>query len=509
MFLIGLLIAIQLPPAQATQPRLPAEVSSAVGEIRADRIRGHMAFLADDLLEGRETGTRGFDLAARYVATQFQALGLRPFAGRYQQPMTIRRGRVDETRSSLTLLRGGTQTSFVYGQDFVTYGETAESDVDVTGELVFVGDGVTVPRHGIDAYRGVNTVGKIVIALPGAPPALSPSEQSYFADADTKAANAAAHGARTLLLVAEEQIPWDLRVRTARQLGASEWLPSHRATRVRAVAYVSRAAAAQIIDQRLDQAVSRVGVGLGSAVLHVRSQRRDVSSANVYGLLPGSDPKRSSEYIVYTAHLDHLGIGDAVDGDAIYNGAVDNASGVAGLLAMAKAFMVLPKKPARSILFVATTGEELGEVGSNYLVHHPPVPLNRMVASINVDGLSFTKFEEAVVAGGTNSSLGRKAEEAARQLGMRVKNTSIGVGGSDHSPFLLAGIPALWIFAALPNAWMRTRYHTPQDDMNQALDFDAAVQYTRLIFVVGYLSAQDSQRPRWNPGELFAEKRIQ
>ena len=233
-----------------------------------------------------------------------------------------------------------------------------------------------------------------------------------------------------------------------------------------------------------------------------------MQSANVYALLQGSDPRLSSEYLVYTAHLDHVGVGEPIAGDAIYNGAVDNASGVAGLLSIAKAFMALPKAPARSILFVATTGEEQGEIGSDYFVRHSPVPIDRIAAGLNMDGLSFTKFEEVVVGGGSHSSLGRMAEQAAHQLGMRVKNESIGVGGSDHSPFLKAGIPVLWIQAALTDEWMRTRYHTPQDDMNQALDFAAAVRFTRLAFVTGYLSAQAPQRPRWNAGEFFAERRM-
>jgi len=135
-------------------------------------------------------------------------------------------------------------------------------------------------------------------------------------------------------------------------------------------------------------------------------------------------------------------------------------SGVAALLTIAKAFMALPKAPARSILFVATTGDELGEIGSDYLVHHSPVPIDRIVASLNVDGISFKKFDPAVVGGGSNSSLGRTAANAARRLGIGVKNESIGVGGSDHSPFLLAGIPVLWIFAELTDEWMRTRYHS-------------------------------------------------
>ena len=185
--LIGVLLTSSLALTRpAAQERLPATVSIAAREIRADRIRAHMAFLADDLLEGRETGTRGFDLAARYVATQFQESGLRPIAGSYRQEMNIRRARVDETRSSLTLVRGGTRRSLVYGEDFVTYGEATEPDIEVSGELLFVGNGVTAQRHQIDAYRGVNAVGKIVMAMPGAPAALTPSETSYFEDAEKK-----------------------------------------------------------------------------------------------------------------------------------------------------------------------------------------------------------------------------------------------------------------------------------------------------------------------------------
>lgn len=141
-------------------------------------------------------------------------------------------------------------------------------------------------------------------------------------------------------------------------------------------------------------------------------------------------------------------------------------------------------------------------------MHHPPVPIDRIVAGLNVDGVSFTKFEEAVVGGGANSALGAMADAAARHLGLRARNESIGLGGSDHSSFLRAGIPVLWIFAELTDEWMRARYHTPQDDMNQPLDFDAAARYTQLAFVTGYLAAQVPQRPLWNSGEFFAEKRV-
>ena len=174
---------------------------------------------------------------------------------------------------------------------------------------------------------------------------------------------------------------------------------------------------------------------------------------------------------------------------------------------MAKAFAALPRAPARSILFVATTGEEEGEIGSDYFVHHAPIAIDKVVASLNVDGVSIARFTEVVATGGANSSLGATVEEAARQLGLRVRSESSELGGSDHSPFLRAGIPALWILAELSDEWMRTRHHTPRDDMNQPLDVDAAVRYTELEFLTGYLVAQNPRRPWWNKGEFFSSAR--
>jgi Peptidase family M28 len=466
-----------------------------------------MAFLADDALEGRGTGTRGFDAAARYVASQFEGLGLRPVAGSYRQEMTIRRARVVEHDTSLTILRGGMRETLAYGSDFVSYGETSASNVDLSGDVVFVGDGITVAGRGIDAYRNVSARGKIVVAVPESPDGLSESEGAFFGDARTKAANAADHGAVALLLVEEAHIPWELRVRAARQLGSSEWLPHHEDARLKAVVYISRAAAERILGQRLDQTLPRSGVGLGSAALKLTTELTDLRSANVWSVLTGSRPRLAAEYVVLTAHLDHLGIGASSGGDAIYNGAVDNASGVAGLLAIAQAFAALPAKPARSILFIATTGEESGEIGSDYFVRHPPVPLAGIVASFNIDGLSVTPFEEAVAAGGANSTLGAVAEAAGREVGIRVKNESIGIGGSDHSPFLESAIPVLWIQAALSDDWMSTRYHTVRDDMSQTLDFEAAARYTKLVFAATYMTAAGAKRPAWNRGEFFAVAR--
>jgi hypothetical protein len=498
--------AVLLATTSATAgEQAPATTSPAAEIIGADRIRAYMAVLADDDMEGRETGTRGFNRAARYVASEFERLGLEPLSKGYMQNLLLRRARVDEARSSLSIDLGGTRDALVYGDDFVTYGSTSAADVSVSGEVLFVGDGVTTPNRRIDAYRGLDVRGKIVIALPGAPASLRPSEKSLFDDVKGKAENAASHGAAAFIIV--DDVPWALRVRAAHQLGSTAWLPQRTPRTVKAVLYLSGPAAARLFGKRVDRTTGQVGAVLGTASLRVRNDLREVKSANVSALLRGSDARLSREYIVVTAHLDHVGIGEPIRGDAIYNGAVDNASGVAALLTIAKSFSALPMRPARSMIFVATTGEEQGEVGSDYFVHHPPVPLEQIVANLNIDGISFTGFEEVEVGGGADSLLGAHAQSAAERLGLRAKNTYIGLGGSDHSPFLEMGVPALWIGAALSDDWMNTRYHTPQDDMTQPLEFAPAVRYTQFVFETACLIAQAPQRPRWNASVVWGQRR--
>ena len=457
-----------------------------------------MAILADDAMEGRETGTRGFDLAAAYVSDQLRRLGLSPVSGGYLQPMTIRRARPIEGETTLDVTVEGAHERLVYGRDFVTYGVRGTSSATVSGRIVFVGDGVTVPGRAIDAYQGLEVSGDIGIALHGAPMSLTPSERSYYGG--QKAANAAARGVGALLLLDDSNIPWELRVRTARQLGVNESLIADSRPNI-PVVFLSRPAAKKIL--RLDGSALRVGAVLGAAKLHVRQTSREVQSVNVVALWPGADPVGAVEHVVVTAHLDHVGIGAPLNDDVIYNGAVDNASGVAALITMADAFASLPTRPRRSILFLATTGEEQGLVGSDYFVRRPPVPIDSVVAALNIDGTSITPFEQLDIRGGSNSSLGGIAEAAAKQMGFSVRLQPLGVGGSDHSPFLLAGVPPLWIGAALPNDWMQTRYHTPQDDMRQPLDLGAAARYTQFVFVTAYLTADAPDRPTWNAGEFF------
>jgi hypothetical protein len=256
--------------------------------------------------------------------------------------------------------------------------------------------------------------------------------------------------------------------------------------------------------------------------LHAVVRSREVTSPNVAAVLPGSDPKLTSEYVVFTAHSDHMGIGKPVNGDAIYNGAMDNASGVAALLEIARAFRALPNPPPRSIFFLAVTAEEMGLLGSDYFAHFPTVPIQSIVADVNMDGATTSyAFKDIVALGAQDSTLARVAGRAASRLELKVspdpqpeQNYFV---RSDQYSFVKQGIPSVFISEGyqakdprvdgkkVEDEWMATRYHKPSDDMSQPMDLNASLQFMQLHFLVGYDIANDPQRPRWNPGDFFGE----
>ena len=254
---------------------------------------------------------------------------------------------------------------------------------------------------------------------------------------------------------------------------------------------------------------------LSDATLNVASVHEELSSAHVLATLPGSDPTLRSEYVVYVAHLDGSGKGEPIDGDDTYNSAIDNGLGSAILLTLAQAFGGLAERPRRSLLFLASTGEELGIQGSPYFVEHPTVPLDAMVAVINIDGPSLlTDPVRSVLAmGAANSDLGGAVDRAARPLSLDVKHAAAPLNYSDHYPFIMKGVPALWIVADDEPAGpsedresVRRRIHTPIDDMNRTFRWDAAVELAQLNFLIGHDVANAIARPRWNPGDILGEK---
>ncbi len=526
---------------QAVSP-IPSDARSAMQELQKEPFRAHMAFLADDLLEGRGTGKRGHEIAALYVAEQFEAMGLKPAGrdGTYYQRVPLREVTVEPDKCSMSVTENGATTQLKWGDDFITSGSKVSPDISVEAPVVFVGYGVTTPDGKYDDYASVDVKGKIVALLLGAPPSLPSELQAHLSAPREKSRNARAHGAVGVIVLwspkSEKSLPWP-RVVIGAGFPSMSWLgpdglPSDSFPEIKTTALFSQPAAERLF-QRAPKSWANVlrdadaskpqGFPLAiSAHMRVVSHHETISSPNVVAVLPGSDSKLSHEYVVYSAHVDHLGIGKPINGDSIYNGAADDASGVAALLVIAKAFRSLPRAPARSILFLGSTAEEKGLLGSDYFAHFPTVPIQSIVADINMDGASlFYTFNDIVPFGATDSTLDAVVQRNAARLGLKVSpdpepDQNYFVRADQYS-FVRQGVPSVFItegeeakdpkFNAkkFNEQWIATRYHAPSDDMSQPMDLDASVEFMQVDFLVGYDIAQDPQRPIWKPGDFFGE----
>jgi hypothetical protein len=515
---------------------------SVLERLRPAGIRAHMEFLADDLLEGRGTGTRGYQLAANYVRAQLEELGLEPAGtkGSYFQNVPFRRITLVPESSSVSVKQNGPEQKLTYEKDYVLRGDPLHTDAVVDAPVVFVGFGVTAPEFGYDDYSGADAKGKIVAMFYGAPAKFPSSQRAHYSALRVKLATAVAHGAIGYVLIwagqIEERIPFSRVVRFYREQ-TLRWLdnkgtPNDAQPQIRASATLSKAGAALLFEgapKTLSEAIDVSAKGQPQAfplarsmAIHIVSRHTPAESPNIAAILPGSDGKLKKEYMVYTAHADHLGIGEAINGDAIYNGAVDNASGTAALLEIARVFSELPSRPRRSLLFLVVTGEEEGLLGSDYYAHYPTVPVSQIVANVNMDGVSLLyDFRDIVPLGAEHSSITSVVNEVAQHFGLEVSPDPLPEEvffiRSDQYSFVRQGVPAVAItegFKAVDPkingrdvslAWEKTRYHTPKDDMQQPLRFDAAAKLTRVDFAVGYVIAQQDQKPAWNPGDFFAQ----
>jgi hypothetical protein len=528
-------------------PGIPAlragdESEAAMRSIRPEAIRGDMRFLSDDSLEGRGTGTRGHEIAAKYMAAEFEAMGLAPAgeAGTYFQTVPLRSARVDEAKTTLTLIRAGQAQNLVFRKDFVANGNPGRAESTVEAPVVYVGFGVTAPERDYDDYKGVDVHGKIVAYVYGAPDFESALKAQY-SSAVIKQANAVAHGAVGFIVLydprIEAQYSFDHRV-SALSFPQMTWLdkdnkPSDYFPELKGAAILSLQAAKKFFEGSGHTAeevfeAAKKGKSLAfsmpvTAKIHNQSELMDVNSPNVVAKLEGSDPVLKNEYLVYSAHLDHLGIGEPVNGDKIYNGALDNASGCAILLEVARAFTKMNSRPKRSILFVAVTGEEKGLLGSDYFAHYPTVNKAGIVANVNMDeDVMLWPLRDIIAYGAEHSSLEGVAEKAAGRLKLSVSpdpapEETIFIR-SDQYSFVKQGIPAFFPVAgfksidpaidpaAIFRKWEQTRYHEPQDDMQQpGLDFDQAVKYAQFVYLCGWLITQDAARPAWNAKDFFGE----
>lgn len=506
--------------------------------INPNAIKATMTFLADDLVEGRQPGTRGFSVASKFVETQMMRIGLKPAMpdGGYLQPVPLKKGIVSEKLTTMTL---GEET-LTYGQEFIASPYMPQSESSVSAPLVFVGYGISAPEMQYDDYKGIDVKGKIVIFFNAAPESFPSNQRAYFTTNPVKYNEAIKRGAVGVIAVNfpnDKRSTWEATVRRTKQ-GTFKWLnkegqPNDAFPALKAVATFNPDKAEKLFaksGKTFASAVESTKAGKAEsfdlniqASIKVNTQFTSVAGSNLVGIIEGSDPKLKDEYIVYTAHLDHFGIGAPVKGDSIYNGAHDNASGVAILLEIAQTFKNLPEAPKRSIVFTIVTGEEFGLLGSDYFASNSPLN-GKIVADLAIDmPFFFHPVLDIVPYGAQHSSLNQQVEKTAKILGLGISPDpfpeQVVFIRSDHFSFIKKGIPALFIksgFKTVPSdtidrsksdvGWRSTIYHTPQDDMSQPFDFDAAATHVKVNYLIGYYVAQDSKSPDWNVGDFFGGK---
>lgn len=532
---LPLLVLASLPhsPALATNTQAPEDVHGRA-------IKAHTAFLAHDLLEGRETGHRGYDIAAAYVAAQFEAFGLEPGNGQngFFQTVPLRERSLQPGGTRFVLRLGANECVFENGIDIAVDASEYELDETIEAPLVFVGWGITAPGLDHDDYAGLDVRGKAVVLLEGAPASLPGALRAHYSWIEQKERMAADHGAIAVLTLkspARERFSPFERTRQLKPLPQLAWRETERdahAAPVKATISLGPQAARELfahagrdIDRIYRASESKPPRGFplrASMRLTRKSSHEDTASANVLGISRGTDPAVADEYVVVAAHLDHVGVGEPINGDAIYNGAVDNAGGVATMLEVARAIRA-SGGTRRSILFLATTGEEKGLIGSDYFVAHPTVPLEQIVAAISVDGLmAFHDFGGIVALGADHSTLGEISLAAARAIDAVHVPDPIPERGnlalSDQYPFLRVGIPVLFPNPAPGHArdgddggtaawddYETHHYHRPSDDMRLPLRWDVAERWARYIDGVIRGAANAPLRPRWYEGDALAK----
>ncbi|OAN65423.1 M28 family peptidase [Sphingomonas sp. TDK1] len=496
-------------------------------------LKAHVQFLASDALRGREAGTRDFDVAAEYVAARMLAMGLKPGAnGGWFQQVKLVTYRPAE-KAAWTLMRGGKSVALAFGKDFVNEPVASRPDFRAEGEVVFAGYGIVYPDGQRDDYKGLDVRGKIVAILAGAPKGLPSDVTAHFGDDGQKARLAAARGAKAVLVIetmarrremtVEGFAPYFAYPRTG--WAGPDGVANDVSPDAPMVGQVSQAGAAKLFEGArirwadvlaAETRGRRIPTGplVGTLGVATKTRLSTRESRNVVGMIEGSDPALKSQAVVLSAHLDHVGVGEPVKGDTIYNGAMDNAIGVSMLLEIAKA-IEQGKRPRRTLLFVALTAEEKGLIGSDYFAHFPTVPKGTIVADVNFDMPILTyPLVDLVVLGGERSSIGTVVTAAARAEGLGVvpdpAPEEMFFVRSDHYSFVQAGIPSVSIDtgpggtgAAVARKFLDENYHKPSDQIDLPFDWNSAVKYKHVGLATVQALANGDAQPSWNKGDFF------
>jgi len=525
---------------------MPPAVEKAMPRFRASEIRAHTRYLSSDLLEGRGPGTRGDDLAMQYIAARFEGMGLKPGAadGTYFQKVPLIGVTTDPQRTSVAFEKNGEQTKLTYLDDYVGSDQTQAQSTTLDSDLIFVGHGVVAPEYKWDDYKGVDVRGKTIVMLVDDPPASSAEPElfkgktrTYYGRWTYKYEMATSLGAKGAILIHTDEAagyPWTVvrnswgRERAyvkvtpgAPALSVAGWITAPVAAKLMSMAGLD-------LENVVRQAHSRdfhpipLNVRL---VGSINNNIRGIDTANVVAKLEGSDPKLRDEAVLYTAHHDHLGIGTPKNGDSIYNGAIDNATGCAVLLELARVWADTQPRPKRSIVFAAVAAEEQGLLGSEYYGQHPTVPAGKVALNLNFDSIDeFGKVSNVTMLGADRTTFYPTALRVTKAMGIRIDPDLHPEQGSyyrsDHFSLAKVGIPSFSIdpgdqYAGKPKDWgsrqfidyKENRYHQPSDQFEESWDFSEGVQISQLGFWLGWEAASSRELPSWKKGDEFLSAR--
>jgi Zn-dependent M28 family amino/carboxypeptidase len=539
-------------PPSAAQDGSRAAASMPMPAIDAARILERTRALSADEFEGRAPGTKGEELTVKYLEDEFRKLGLQPgnSDGTFVQNVPLV-GITGTNTQPLTIAKGAQKATFKWSDEVVAWSKHVAPAASIEdSEVIFAGYGVTAPEFNWDDFKDVDVKGKTIIVLVNDPQVPDPADPSkldqklfngtamtYYGRWTYKYEEGARRGAAGILIVHEtgpagypfSVVQGNLRekfdlVTPDKNMGRSAiegWVTLDAAKRILKMG-------GQDFDALKKQALTRefkpVPLGL-KASLAMRNTMRTLDSRNVLAKLEGADPEGRNEYVVYTAHWDHLGVGAPVKGDRIYNGALDNASGVAALLEIARAFTAVQPRPKRSILFLMVTAEEQGLLGSQHYAVTPIYPLERTLANINIDGVNqWGRTRDITVIGMGASDLDDILREAAGAQQRILRPDPEAEKGfyyrSDHFNFAKQGVPALYTDSGVEyigkpadygqkkrDEYTSTDYHAPSDEVKPDWDLSGAVEDAQLMFAVGYRVANGDRFPEWKPGNEFRAKR--
>ncbi|HEY0077992.1 MAG TPA: M28 family metallopeptidase [Pyrinomonadaceae bacterium] len=530
---------------------VPAELRSALGQITSDAIMSHVKTLASDEYEGRGPGTRGEELTVNYLTEQFKQIGLKPGNpdGTYVQKVPLVGFTAQPTAS---LSAGGKNIALNFPNDYVAVSRrfVPESKVE-NSDIVFVGYGVDAPEYNWDDYKGVDVRGKTIVMLindPAVPDAADASKldekmfkgkaMTYYGRWTYKYEIAAKKGAAAAIIVHETVpagYPYEVVSGSWSRENFDIQTPDKNMGRAAVESWITLdkakelfSASGQDFDALKRAAVSRdfKPVALNAkANFSLKNTLRNIDSANVVAKLEGSDPKLKEEYVVYSAHWDHLGRDPKLQGDQIYNGALDNASGTAALIEIARVFTKLPTPPKRTLVFLAVTAEEKGLLGAKYYATNPLYPLERTLANINMDGVNqWGRTSDIVLVGSGASEMDDLLAEAARTQNRTVKPDPEPEKGffyrSDQFEFAKQGVPVLYTDSGVDyvgkpadysqkkrDEYTNVDYHKVTDEIKPDWDLAGAIDDAQLMVIIGYRVAQGDKYPQWKPGAEFKAKR--